>query len=205
MGTFHCGKKGKLVTKCYLLGGEDPPECKGCKRYKPTWKPSQFTDHGPDPRQGIDTSNVRPLILGPLPEPKRSRLKKVFFVKDQVTGKQRRVYRADHEPRATFVSALCFLCSETVKQVQSEFCKGRGHINEVLNRLKDKERLSLTLEGRQHFLNKSIDQIIKRPEMKSLRSFKSQTLAEWRRVHCGQLCIRQNPGLKISIGRREKE
>jgi hypothetical protein len=211
---FHCELKGEFVKKCHLLAGMNPPKCEGCLHYKPIWRRSQFIYHPEgDPRLNIDTSEAalaeKKIYFshGPLPKPKNShsRLEKVFFVKDPVTGKQRRAYRADHELRSKFVSMMCFLCDETLKEVQREFCEGKGHINEVLNKLKYEERLNLILQGRQRFLKKSIDQIIKKPEMKSFRLLTSRTLAEWRRVHCSQLCIKENPNLKINVGRREKE
>ena len=216
MATIYCEKRGGFTDKCYLYGGEKYPECNGCRYYKPTWKRWQFTRHGDDLRLKIDTSKVK-LEKNP-PEPKKAyfrlpkkkfRLPDKFSITDPVTEKPRRVLWKDLKPRLRFHSVLCFLCREAVKQVQREFCKKKGYdlknLNELLNKLKSKDRLNLILEGKQLFLNKSIPQIMRQPEMTPFRPPKLRTLAGWRKEHCGQNCIRENPTLKIPIGRREKE
>ena len=208
--TLYCGIKGGFVKECLLrLGHEKENACDGCRYQTPIYRKYRFIQHGPDPRLEIDTNKVK--LSFDLPEPKRShsRLPKKFFVTDRISGEQRRMYRADHQPRGLFTSTLCFRCDETVKQEQKIFCKEKGYnlgdLNIILNNLKDKERHNLTLRGRQRFLDRRISQIMKDSRMKPFRHLTSRTLSEWRREHCGNACMKHNPILKIKIGRPGKE
>jgi len=208
--TLYCRIKGRFIKECLLSHGHEREEaCDGCPYQTPVYREYKFTFHGPDPRLEVDTSDVRLKFDQPNPKRSHSRLPKKFYVTDPTTGKERRVYRADQEPRNQFTSTLCFLCHETVKQEQKAFCKEKSRnlneLNELLNKLKDKERHDLILEGKKRFLKKSISQLMKQPKMKPFKSFKLRTLEEWRRKHCGQLCIKENPDLKIKIGRRGRE
>jgi hypothetical protein len=202
--TLYCGIKGGFVKECLLSRGHEREDaCDGCHYQTPVYREYKFPLHEPDPRLEVDTSNVRLKFDQPNPKRSHSRLPKKFFVTDPTTGKERRFYRADQEPRDRFTSTLCFLCYETVKQEQRAFCKEKGY--ELFDKLKNKERLDLIHKGKKRFLEKSISQLMKPSEMKPFKSFKPRTLEEWRRKHCGQLCMKENPDLKIKIGRRGRE